>query len=116
MSAIAGGGQFNVIEPESGNKIDFMIARRDAWGREQLGRRHRIPFLPNLEAFAARPEDVIIAKLIYFDEGGSDKHLRDITGIFAAGTQDIDRTYIERWVESLDLKRAWQAVLERIRQ
>src|SRR5438477_9193339 len=29
--AIRSTGQFNVIHPESGNKIDFMIARSDAW-------------------------------------------------------------------------------------
>jgi hypothetical protein len=114
--AVASGGQFNVIEPESGNKIDFMIARRDPWGREQLSRRQRLPFLPKLEAFAARPEDIIISKLIYFEEGGSDKHLRDIAGIFAAGTQAIDRQYIERWVQSLNLANAWNAVLGRLGQ
>jgi len=29
-------------------------------------------------SFASRAEDVILGKLIYFEEGGSEKHLRDI--------------------------------------
>ena len=29
-------------------------------------------------SFASMAEDVILGKLIYFEEGGSEKHLRDI--------------------------------------
>src|SRR5688572_16767899 len=58
--------QFNVIHPDSWNKIDFMIARADAWGRAQVARRALIPILPNREAYVAKPEDVIIAKLLYY--------------------------------------------------
>ena len=48
-------GQFNVIHPPSGNKIDFMIARDDPWGRSQLARRVRKPLLPNRDTFVAAP-------------------------------------------------------------
>ena len=34
--AIRRRGQFNVVHPTSGNKIDFMVSRRDPWGRSQL--------------------------------------------------------------------------------
>jgi hypothetical protein len=44
--AIAAAGQFNVIHPTSGNKIDFIIARRDAWGRSQVRRRRREHICP----------------------------------------------------------------------
>ena len=47
VAAVAQRGQFNIIDPESGNKIDFMIAPQDDWGREQLKRRRRIPLLPS---------------------------------------------------------------------
>src|SRR5436190_1059440 len=84
-------GQFNVIHPESGNKIDFMIARRDSWGREQVRRRVRLEILVGVYAFAARPEDVVLAKMQYYQEGGSEKHMRDITGMFKVSGKDIDR-------------------------
>ena len=32
-------GQFNVIHPKSGNKIDFMIAAANTWATNQLNRR-----------------------------------------------------------------------------
>ncbi|MGH7178383.1 MAG: hypothetical protein ACREJC_13475, partial [Tepidisphaeraceae bacterium] len=81
QTALQQSGQFNVLDPSSGGKIDFMIARTDPWGREQISRRQRIQVQPGREGFAARPEDLIISKLLYYQEGGSEKHLRDITGM-----------------------------------
>ena len=78
--AVVRRGQFNVIHPGSGNKIDFMIARNDAWGQSQMARRGRKPILPDRQAFVAAPEDVIVGKLWYYHEGGSEKHLRDVAG------------------------------------
>lgn len=94
--AIRDSGQFNVIHPDSGNKIDFMIARHDTWGRLQLAQRQRELVVPGLEGFVARPEDIIISKMMYYDEGGSEKHLRDIAGILAFES-DVDRAYVANW-------------------
>lgn len=114
LSAKSSGGQFNVIHPQSGNKIDFMIARRDPWGTEQLRRRMRIEILQGLEAYAARPEDIIVSKMIYYAEGGSEKHLRDITGILTTSANDVDRAYVARWAGQLQLTEIWAAILRRL--
>ena len=53
--AVAGGGQFNVIHPASGNKIDFMIPPRNAWGRMQLTRRIRRRSCPTATETSLRP-------------------------------------------------------------
>src|SRR4051794_32113644 len=89
--------QFNVLHTTSGNKIDFLLPRDDEWGRTQLGRRQRVRLLPDREGFAARPEDVILGKLWYFAEGGSDKHLRDIAGILRVSGDVVDRDDVGRW-------------------
>jgi predicted nucleotidyltransferase len=107
-------GQFNVIHPASGNKIDFMIARNDAWGRSQLERRTRRTILPERESYLATPEDVILGKLWYYEDGGSDKHLRDIAGILQVSGDQVDRDYVEHWAEQLGLLRAWQAAVRRL--
>ena len=113
--AVAVRGQFNVIHPGSGNKVDFMIARDDAWGESQFRRRVRKLILPDREAFVAAPEDVILGKLWYYQEGGSEKHLRDIAGMLQVGDEEIDRNYIADWAEQLGLQEPWQAVLERLK-
>ena len=102
-------GQFNVLHPDSGSKIDFMIVRKDAWGREQLSRRQPLKLLPGPTAFAARPEDVILGKLLCYKEGGSEKHTRDICGILKRNGTNIDRDYIARWAVVLDVSDVWAA-------
>jgi len=112
--AAAGGGQFNVVHPASGNKIDFLSPRPDAWGQRQLTRRIRKPILPDREAFTASPEDVILGKLWYYHEGGSEKHLRDVAAMLQVSGDQIDRTYVDRWAAELGLTEPWQAVAERL--
>ena len=56
--------QFNVIQPKSGLKIDFMVARDTDWGRHQLTRRIRVQLVPDHWGYTAAPEDIIIGKLL----------------------------------------------------
>jgi hypothetical protein len=112
--AVARSGQFNVIHVASGNKIDFMILRRDEWGRSQIERRQRERIVPDVESYVASREDLVVGKLWYYHEGGSDKHLRDITGIIHAGGAVVDRDYILRWAKQLGLMDEWNAVLDRL--
>ncbi len=75
--AVAAHGQFNIIHPESGFKIDLMIPARDEFNASRFGRRRRLEIGEgSLVPFAA-PEDVILRKLEYYAAGGSDKHLSE---------------------------------------
>ena len=47
------------------------------------------------------PEDVIVKKMDFYREGGSEKHLRDITGILKVMGDRIDRGYILEWAARL---------------
>jgi len=113
--AVAKGGQFNVIHPASGNKIDFMIARQDAWGRSQIRRRRLEQILPGRPGYTAAPEDVILGKLWYYRDGGSEKHLRDIAAMLQVSGAEIDQVYIAEWAQQLGLMELWQAVCDRLR-
>lgn len=57
------------------------------------GHRTRLTNDIDIVAGIAAPEDVIIKKMEYYREGGSEKHLRDITGILLTTGADIDRPY-----------------------
>jgi hypothetical protein len=112
--AVRGRFQFNVLHPASGNKIDFMLPRDDDWGRVQLQRRQPVQLLPDRLAYAARPEDVILGKMWYYQEGGSEKHLRDITGILRIRGDRIDQGDVGQWAEKLGLSIIWHAILKRL--
>jgi hypothetical protein len=113
--ALAARSQFNILDPSSGNKIDFIIAKADAWASEQLARRERMRLLPDRDGYAARPEDIILSKMQYFEEGGSEKHLRDIASMLRMSDNRIDRAYMEKWVETLGLREIWKVILSRLK-
>ena len=106
--------QFNVLHPASGNKIDFIFPRPDAWGQAQLARRQHVELFPGLTGAVARPEDIILGKLWYYSVGGSEKHLRDISGILNVSGSLVDRDDVAAWAAKLGFTPAWEAVLARI--
>jgi hypothetical protein len=113
-SALEARTQFNIIHPDSGNKIDIMITGQEEWAKTQFSRRRKIGLQPAVEAVAASPEDVIIAKMLYYAEGGSEKHLRDITGVLKVSGTELDRAYLQKWVDTLDLGEVWSAVQNKL--
>ena len=108
--AIARRGQFTVIHPASGLKVDFMIPAMDPFDRSRFARVRRVRPAPDLEADFAAPEDVILKKLQYFAEGGSEKHLRDIAGILRISPDEVDRDYVTAWARQLGLAQIWEVV------
>jgi hypothetical protein len=109
--AVDSHGQFNVIHPASGLKVDFMIPADTPFNRSRFGRAIRAHPVAECEVNFAAPEDVIIKKLEYFRDGGSEKHLRDITGMLKISAERINRAYIAEWAARLGLSEVWQAVL-----
>jgi hypothetical protein len=59
------------------------------------------------------PEDVIVNKLLFYDEGRSDKHLRDIAGMLRAQGPAIDRAFVDLWADRFDVMHHWRAVQQR---
>lgn len=102
-------GMFNLIHHETQFKADIYLVVRDPLHLWALAQRRRID-LGTFSAWIAPPEYVILRKLEYFREGGSDKHLRDIRFILA-GT-DIDFAFLETEVDRLGLDHQLRAARE----
>lgn len=62
----------------------------------------------------AAPEDVILMKLVYYNMGQSEKHLRDIASMMRISPELIDRSYIERWAPQLGVLNGWRAVAKKV--
>ncbi|MGK5085276.1 hypothetical protein WDW37_18470 [Bdellovibrionota bacterium FG-1] len=86
------GGMFNPIHQASGVKIDIVPLKKTEFAESEFSRRKKIEILPGLEVYVASPEDIILKKLDYYREGGSDKHLIDIRGMLAETA--IDQAYL----------------------
>ena len=112
--AISVGGQFNVLHVPSSFKIDFMVAQNSLYDRTRLNRPH-IGDLPGArDVQIAAPEDVMLKKMQHYKQGGSEKHLRDITGIMKISGELVDIAYVEHWADELDVREVWDAICRRL--
>jgi hypothetical protein len=106
--------QFNIIHPASGMKIDIIIRKNTRFNDSRFSRIRRIKAGENFEANFAAPEDIILMKMHYSGEGGSEKHLRDISGILKISGPEVDEGYIALWAERLKLMDIWNLILNKI--
>jgi hypothetical protein len=102
-------GQFNLVHHATGYKAVFYTVGRDdlnAWGL----RNSRKLELTGEFVMVAPPEYVIVRKLEYYRDGGSDKHLRDIRSMFTISGEIINRSVIADWVRQRGLDTEWNKV------
>jgi hypothetical protein len=106
----ARGGQFNIVHVRTGFKADFYPSTKtdelNKWGFQF----RREILLEGEPVLLAPPEYVIIRKLEYFREGGSEKHLRDIRSMLSVSGEQIDNAQIQRWIQLRGLEMEWQKV------
>jgi predicted nucleotidyltransferase len=108
--AIRSGGTFNVIYGRA--KVDFFAAAGMV-ERNQVLRAKRLRTVGGRWAQVSAPEELIVKKLDYYDEGGSDKHLRDIATMLQSSTIQIDRDRIAEYCRELALSELWDMVMRR---
>jgi hypothetical protein len=110
IDALQNARMFNIIHPASGSKVDLIVSDRSAFNQTRFTRVVRAP-LDGGELPLSSPEDVILKKLEFYKSGGSERHIRDIMPMLASTEFPVDRSYIERWAERLDLAAQWAEVL-----
>ena len=98
-------GHFNLIHHQTGFKADVYIVGKDRLGHWALQQRQAIELEDSL-IWIAPAEYVIIGKLEFYREGGSEKHLRDIRGMLAVTT--VDRAFLVREIEQRGLGDFWR--------
>jgi hypothetical protein len=103
-------GHFNLIHISSGLKADFYMANRDelhAWAF----RNAKEYSLEGKRFTLAPPEYVILWKLEFFREGGSEKHLRDIRSMRAISGNKLDEQALNDWLQRRNLETEWRRVI-----
>ncbi|MGH7485562.1 MAG: hypothetical protein ACREMY_08150, partial [bacterium] len=53
-------------------------------------------------------------KMEAYREGGSEKHLRDITGVLKISGAHLDHSYIKGWADRLGTSDIWREILRRV--
>jgi hypothetical protein len=102
-------GHFNVIHIPTGLKADFYPGNRDAtlaWGW-----RHRIiEKTPEGSVNIAPPEYIILWKVIFYKEGRSEKHLRDIQRMLEIQSELHSNKYLEEFINEYSLNEIWEII------
>lgn len=106
VDALRHRGMFNIIDAKTGWKVDLVIRKNTPHAHEEM-RRRVMGTVVGVPAPLASPEDVVIAKLSWARDGGSERQLGDVAGILAARGDQLDRAYLDRWIAELGLGEIW---------
>lgn len=101
---------FNIIDLDSGWKIDIILQKSRAFSREEFARRRRTE-VDGTPVWMASPEDVILAKLEWAKATGSERQIRDAAGIVAVQGSALDGAWLAQWAKTLGV----EELLARIR-
>src|SRR5260221_383484 len=89
---------FNILDMESGWKIDIIFEKPTPFHRQAFLRRAAAQ-IEQVPLFAARAEDVIISKLEWAKMGGSLRQIEDVAGILKVQESALNYAEIEKWVK-----------------
>jgi hypothetical protein len=120
--AIRWGTLFNIIDSSTGRKVDLIPLTMKPGYDFALAQRIRRDISmtdgATVSAWFARPEDVIVGKLMAWSEGGSFKHESDIRDIWVAIQLEddpdlsamFDVEYVDAWAKHLgeNVEQFWQ--------
>jgi hypothetical protein len=108
LEALAEESMFNVVETETGWKADLIPCKARPFSQAEFARRQPIE-LDGLHLWIASVEDVILSKLEWASLGGSARQLEDVAALLRVAAEDIDRAYLDRWIDELGLRQQWAA-------
>ncbi|NIP95986.1 MAG: nucleotidyltransferase family protein [Akkermansiaceae bacterium] len=104
-------GHFNLIHHETGFKADIYLVGRDELHLWALSRAEAVDLDRDLVRFAP-PDYVMIRKLQFFKEGGSEKHLRDIRRMIESLGPDWPRETLTKLISKYGLEAEWDRAQE----
>ena len=100
-------GHFNIIEMKTGKKADLYPLGSDSLHRWGFARRLQVN-LEGMQLWVAPREYVIIRKLQFYEEGKSEKHIRDIKSMLKISGEEIDDQALQDKLEEHHLTAVWR--------
>jgi len=107
--AFQNGTMFNVVDFQNSWKVDFIVRKDREFSVTEFNRR-KTHEVEGIRLALASPEDVIISKLEWALSSGSDRQINDAAGVLRLQREKLNMSYIEEWVDVLNLREQWSAV------
>lgn len=92
---------FNLIHTEAIVKVDFIVRKSSAYHRAEFDRRRTVT-IDGQRMWIASPEDVILSKLLWLKQSGSEIQRRDVRRLLQLAPA-LDREYLDGWAASLSV-------------
>ena len=99
---------FNVIDPDTGWKVDLMVRKDRRFSETEFARRRPAEFF-GTPLFVATLEDLILSKLEWAKLGGSARQIEDVRALLGINAGEVDVAYVERWLDELGVRTEWEA-------
>ena len=110
LEALAAESQFNVIDLETGWKVDLICRRSRPFSWTEFERRQTVHWA-DLDLAVATVEDLLVAKLEWAKLGDSQRQMEDVAALLGIHGRKLDLAYVERWVDELGLAAQWDEAL-----
>jgi hypothetical protein len=104
--------QFNVIDYANHWKVDFILRQDTQFDASRFARREVVE-IAGVHLYAASAEDILITKLWWAKLGESERQITDAAGIIRVQGENLQKTYVERWVSILELDDQWRAARQK---
>ncbi len=112
VDAIKRQGMFNLIDVNSGDKVDFWILTNEPFDRVRFARRYTEE-VAGMRITVSSPEDTILAKLRWAKvSGGSEKQFIDALRVYEVQFKCLNMDYLHSWAKKLDVESMLQRLQE----
>jgi hypothetical protein len=94
-------GMFNLLHLDSVVKVDMIVRKEAPYRQTEFARRTRVD-LPGFSAWLASREDLILSKLAWALDSGSELQMRDVRNLLA---ETADLAYLRQWASALGVSK-----------
>jgi hypothetical protein len=91
---------FNLMHLSSGIKVDLIVRKSSEYRLTEFARRKRVT-VGSVPTWIVSREDLVLSKLVWSLDSGSDLQLRDVRQLLA---KSIDVDYLNRWAPVLGVE------------
>jgi hypothetical protein len=112
LEAIQHKGMFNLIDVNSGDKVDFWILTDDPFDCSRFSRKYAEKAM-GISIIVSSPEDTILMKLKWANlSGGSEKQYTDALRVYEVQFENLDMNYLIHWSRQLNVESLLKKIQE----
>jgi len=104
---------FNIIDIKTQWKADLRIRQARSFSMMEFSRRQKAIVL-DTDVWIVSPEDVILSKLEWAQESGSQRQIEDVLGVLQVQYDRLDKEYLRKWAKELGVADALAELVKKV--